>query len=86
MTTTMKMVIFWVVVPCSLVEIDRRFRGAYRLQCQVVSTALMMEAVTPLKRRSISTRLHNATLQNIMNLTLCTWHSVVILVINMRQF
>jgi hypothetical protein len=26
---SMKMAVFWVTVPCSLVEIDRRFRGAY---------------------------------------------------------
>jgi hypothetical protein len=27
----MKMTVFWDVAPCSLVEIDRRYRGAYRL-------------------------------------------------------
>jgi hypothetical protein len=26
----MKMTVFWDVAPCSLVEINRRFRGAYR--------------------------------------------------------
>jgi hypothetical protein len=26
---SLKMTIFWDVVPCSLVEVDRRFRGAY---------------------------------------------------------
>jgi hypothetical protein len=30
-TTSMKMVIFWDVAACSLVDIDRRFRGAYCL-------------------------------------------------------
>jgi hypothetical protein len=28
---SMKMIVFWDVVPCSLVDIDRRFRGAYCL-------------------------------------------------------
>jgi hypothetical protein len=28
------MAVFWDVAPCSLVEIDRRFRGAYRLRHQ----------------------------------------------------
>jgi hypothetical protein len=27
----MKVTVFWVVAPCSFVEIDRRFRGAYCL-------------------------------------------------------
>jgi hypothetical protein len=29
MATSMKMAVFWDVVPCSLVDIDQRFRGAY---------------------------------------------------------
>jgi hypothetical protein len=29
-----KMDVFWVVAPCSLVEVDRRFRGSYRLHHQ----------------------------------------------------
>jgi hypothetical protein len=29
--TSMQMVVFWDVSPCSLVEIDQRFRGAYCL-------------------------------------------------------
>jgi hypothetical protein len=36
----MKMTVFWDVAPCSFVEIDLRFRGAY---CLIV---LMMEAVS----------------------------------------
>jgi hypothetical protein len=36
----MKMTVFWVVAPCSLFEIYRRFRGAYCL------IALMMEALS----------------------------------------
>jgi hypothetical protein len=27
--TSMKMAVFWDVAPCSLIDIDRRFRGAY---------------------------------------------------------
>jgi hypothetical protein len=38
-TATMKMVVFWVIAPCSLVEVYRRFRGA-------CSIALMMEAAS----------------------------------------
>jgi hypothetical protein len=30
----MKMTVFWDVAPCSLVEVDRRFRGAYCLHIQ----------------------------------------------------
>jgi hypothetical protein len=29
--TNMKMIVIWDVAPCSLVETDRRFRGAYGL-------------------------------------------------------
>jgi hypothetical protein len=40
----MKMIIaFWDVSPCSLVEVDRRFIGAYCLHHQDI--ALMLEAV-----------------------------------------
>jgi hypothetical protein len=28
---TIKMVVFWVVAPCNLVEVNKRFRGAYYL-------------------------------------------------------
>jgi hypothetical protein len=31
---SMKMTVFWYIAPCSLVEIDRRFRGAYCLHNQ----------------------------------------------------
>jgi hypothetical protein len=30
----MKMTVFWVVAPCSLVEVYRRFRGAFCLHYQ----------------------------------------------------
>jgi len=39
---SMKFRVFWDVAPCSHVEVDRRFRGAYCLHHQ---GALMMEAV-----------------------------------------
>jgi hypothetical protein len=37
------MTIFWDIAPCSLVETDRHFRGAYCLNLQ--GNALMMDAV-----------------------------------------
>jgi hypothetical protein len=40
---SMKMIVFWVVAPCSLVEIDRRFRGAVVIIRTIMT--LMMEAV-----------------------------------------
>jgi hypothetical protein len=58
---SMKMAVFWDVAQCSLVEIDRRFRGLTAFVIRAI--ALMMEAVRPLKRRSISGRLHGATSQ-----------------------
>jgi hypothetical protein len=39
----LKMAVFWVVAPCSLVDVCRRFRGAFRLNHQGVE-ALFMEA------------------------------------------
>jgi hypothetical protein len=53
-TTSMTMIAFLNVGPCILVDIDRRFRGAYRPVGG--STHL-------LRRRSASTRLHGATSQ-----------------------
>jgi hypothetical protein len=40
---SMKFRVFWDVAPCSQVDVDRRFRGAYCLHHQGV--ALIMEAV-----------------------------------------
>jgi hypothetical protein len=34
MVASMKMTAFWDVAPCSLVEVDRRFRGVYCLHYQ----------------------------------------------------
>jgi hypothetical protein len=44
---------FWDAAPCSLTEIDQRFRGAYCL--------IALRQQIPLKHRSISTKLHAAT-------------------------
>jgi hypothetical protein len=43
LATSMKMVVFWVFAPCSLMDIDQRFRGVYCLHNQ---GALVMEAVS----------------------------------------
>jgi hypothetical protein len=40
----MKMAVFWVVLPCSLVEVYQRFRGPCCLHHQSEVFALMMEA------------------------------------------
>jgi hypothetical protein len=42
MVASMKMAVFWVVAPCSLVEVYRCFRGACCLHHPLI--ALMMEA------------------------------------------
>jgi hypothetical protein len=41
-----KITVFWDVTPSSLVEVCRRFRGAYCLHHQVHHIALMMEAAS----------------------------------------
>jgi hypothetical protein len=40
--TNMRMAVFWDVAPCSLVEVDRRFRGTYCLHHQAVTTSDML--------------------------------------------
>jgi hypothetical protein len=48
---TMKITVFWDVAPCSLVEVDRRFRGAYFLHHQrIPETSVRFHETT---RRSI---------------------------------
>lgn len=45
---SVKMIIFWNIAPCSLSAADRRFGGAYCLNCQGDKSQLlfvMMEAV-----------------------------------------
>jgi hypothetical protein len=45
--SNMKMAVFWDIAPCSLVEVDRRFKGRYCLHQQGDESfiALMMETV-----------------------------------------
>jgi hypothetical protein len=57
MAAILKMTAFWDIAPCSLVEGDRQFRG-----CTASIIKAMME-YAPLKRRSISTILHDAISQ-----------------------
>jgi hypothetical protein len=64
----MKFRVFWDVAPCSHVDVDQRFIGAYCLHHQVDEfIALIMEAVRTCESRSTSTRLHGATYQNTLN-------------------
>jgi hypothetical protein len=42
MVASMKMAVFWVIVPCSLVEVYRRFRGAHHLMIEAASTSEML--------------------------------------------
>jgi hypothetical protein len=51
----LKTTAFWDVAPCTLMEVDRRFRGASCLHHQATNR--------PLKRRSTSTRQHGAASQ-----------------------
>jgi hypothetical protein len=53
--------VFWDIVPCCLVEIDRRLGGTYCLHHQGDEWWWMQWA--PLERRYISTRLHGAISQ-----------------------
>jgi hypothetical protein len=62
------MAVFWDVAPCSLVDTERSFRGGYSFHHQ---------GDAPLKRRTISTRLHGATAQKTAIFTLVavrTWN------------
>jgi hypothetical protein len=43
-TASMKMPVFWVFAPCSLVEVYRRFRGTWTWRCLLI--ALMMETAS----------------------------------------
>jgi hypothetical protein len=53
--TSMMMAVFWNVAPCSLVDIDRRFRGAYRLNHQgdVVNSSETSVSIYQSVRRNI---------------------------------
>jgi hypothetical protein len=50
---TLKMNVFWDVAPCSLVEIDWRFRDAYRLHRQGVNTSETSVGLCETTRRNI---------------------------------
>jgi hypothetical protein len=54
MAVSLKIAAFWDIAICSLVEVYRRFRGAY---------CLCHQSDAPLKRRYTSTRLHSAISQ-----------------------
>jgi hypothetical protein len=60
-----KMIALWDIVPCSLIEVHRYFRGAYCLQHK-----------GPLKRRSASTKLHGVISQKVIFIleALTTWN------------
>jgi hypothetical protein len=51
----LKMRVFWDIAPCSLVGVDRHFRGTYCFHHQ--------RDESPTKRRSVSVRLHGAISQ-----------------------
>jgi hypothetical protein len=76
---------FWDVAPCSHVEVDRSFRGAYCLHYQ---GDWWWRPYAPLKRRSASTWLHGATSQKTLNFTLAavrTWTLTYILTLSFHQ-
>jgi hypothetical protein len=60
--TLTKTAVFWVVVPCSLVEVCRRFRSPW-CPCYY-SSSWWCKQQGPLKRRYTCTRVHGATTQN----------------------
>jgi hypothetical protein len=45
MAASIKMTAFWNIAPCSLIEVNRCFRGLYRFHYLGDEYALMMEAV-----------------------------------------
>jgi hypothetical protein len=51
---SMKITAFWDIIPCSLIEIDQRFRGA---------SHNLWRQYAPLKHQSISMRLYTAISQ-----------------------
>jgi hypothetical protein len=57
--------VFWDVVPCSQIDVERRFRGAYCLHHHGYgSSPWWWTQYTPLKRRSTSIRLHGSSLHH----------------------
>jgi hypothetical protein len=74
LNSVMKFRVFWDIAPCSHVEVDRCFRGAYGLHRP---WSPWWWQYAPLKRRSTSTWLHGATSYKTLNFTLSavrTWH------------
>jgi hypothetical protein len=65
MVAIMKVAAFWDTAPCSLIEVDRRFRGAYcpRHQSLLSPSPWWWWQNTPLKRRAASTTLDGAISQ-----------------------
>jgi hypothetical protein len=61
LTSRMKMAVVWVVAPCSLVEVHRRFRGTCCLHYHSLPWWWRQQVL--LKRRWTSTGLHGATTQ-----------------------
>jgi hypothetical protein len=58
-----KMVVVWVVTPCGLVEVYRRFRGAYCLHHHGDLTDVSEVLAASIIRAISSPRLHGATTQ-----------------------
>jgi hypothetical protein len=63
-------VAFYVVWPCSLLQVDRRLRSAYCLHHQGESQ------YAPLKHRSTSTILHRAISQSHQFVRACSFHTI----------
>jgi hypothetical protein len=66
MNVSMKFKVFWNVPPCSLVTVDRRYRGAYCLHHQD-DESWCMRQYAPLKRQSALMRLHGVATQKTVN-------------------
>jgi hypothetical protein len=64
----MKMTVFWDIWPCSIIEVDRRFRCVYCLH----QGERPDDGGKPLKRRSTYTRLHGAISQKALDLIFIT--------------
>jgi hypothetical protein len=61
---SMTTAVFWVVVSCSLVEVNQRFRGTCCLHLHSsLLIVLMMEAASTSEMMETSTRLHCTTTQ-----------------------
>jgi hypothetical protein len=57
-TASMKMTVFWVIAPCSLVEVYRRFRGTYCLHHQGDECKLLPDYTAQQPRRQPSSNLY----------------------------